>query len=412
MTRVIALAAFFALAAILAPVAASGARVEIPFYPMHSPTCAARSLQMVLSFYGYNYSVSLLLQLMGWDYGAFYMPQYHFGYGIGVYPVNAVITACRYLGFNVTVLRFSSFSKAIEELRSYLASGVPVILQLREHTIVATGINGSYILVNDPSGGIYSCKVVELASYLGLGKELGDHLEVLKRECRAGGKDLAIPLERLRDLWESWYGYFTAIVVKPSKPVTSLSSIDWGSVLERAAELERGSSYPYASGVYAWMEFARDLETYFTNVSSHSLELFWDAETMLEIASARRLDAASFLEGLAASSGCRVLANASWALERASDYFARARQLVLWAIAHRNHVDESRKAVLEAAKYVKLGAEMDAKAARLLDEASTCFRNRAGGSSLGLLGYELIATCLAIAAAAIALALLAKRLRI
>ena len=65
MRRFLVLTILIVIASIsLIPAASAEHHVEVPFYPMHSPTCAARSLQTALSFYGYNYSISLPLQLM------------------------------------------------------------------------------------------------------------------------------------------------------------------------------------------------------------------------------------------------------------------------------------------------------------------------------------------------------------
>ena len=209
--------------------------VSVPFYPMHSAVCAARSLQMVLSFYGYNYSISLLLQLMGWDYGAFYMPQYHFGYGLGEAPVQAIVEACKRLGFNATVITVESFSKAISTLRHYLSQGIPVILQWRGHTVVATGITGSSVLINDPGGGIYVCRLLEDAEFVNATNALSPYTKYLELECRYGGKNVEMPLNALREVWRSWSGTYTMIVVKPLHPVTDPSRIDWARVIEEAA---------------------------------------------------------------------------------------------------------------------------------------------------------------------------------
>jgi len=348
--------------------------VSVPFYPMHSAVCAARSLQMVLSFYGYNYSISLLLQLMGWDYGAFYMPQYHFGYGLGEAPVQAIVEACKRLGFNATVITVESFSKAISALRHYLSQGIPVILQWRGHTVVATGITGSSVLINDPGGGIYVCRLLEDAEFVNAANALSPYTKYLELECRYGGKNVEMPLNALREVWRSWSGTYTMIVVRPLHPVTGPSRIDWARVIEEAARLEMGTAMPYPMGVAAWNALAHDLRTYFINVSKHYVELFLVTETMLSIAEWRRLDASSFLEGLAATTGCRALVNASWVLQRAADYFGRAKTLLLWAIKHRES-PQARQVIEEAARYVVEGGHMDELAAKYLLEAATCLEH-------------------------------------
>jgi len=380
-----ALALTASLAMIASPAAthvplAGGALVNVPYYPMHSAICAVKSLQMVLSYYGHNYSESLLLQLSGWDYGAYYLPSYHFGYGIGSYPVEAVARAAKLLGFSVRYVDTSNFSRALEVVVKALRNSTPVIIQLSHHTIVAVGYEGGDVLVNDPSGGPYSWSVLEDLRAVNLSASLGRQSQSLLRylaeiSVRKGfGSRVPLTPKELREEWRSWWGTYQALIIKPVKPVEALNLSTWAEVLRHDGELELGTTATRGwgcEGVKAWELLAKDLRTYFPSVvRDEPAELYWVKSAMLDIAASRRLDASAFLAGLASALRSRNLTLASWWLERASDEFSYASTLIDEAIAHRSNATLAKELLLRASNHVLRGGEYDRLAGEYMIKAA------------------------------------------
>jgi len=374
------IAALVVLTSLVPQVVTSGAGVEgVPYYPMHSAICAIKSLQMVLSYYGYNYSESLLLQLSGWDYGAFYLPNQHVGFGIGLYPVTAMFRASNLLGFDMSYLSKSDFNDALNYVINALRNSTPVIIQLREHTVVAAGYTKDSLIINDPSGGPYSWSSLEDFEVLNISKHLSrDFIKYYKLiSSRVGfGGYVRINYGVLRELWRSWWGTYQLIIIKPRKPREFINLSLWAEVLRYDGELELGitgggGGGTYLSGVRAWRALAEDLALYFPSVvREYPANLYWIKSCMLDIATARRLDASSFLSSLANTIKSRNLSLASWYLERASDEFSYASVLVAQAIKYRSNSSLVKELLTRASKHVLKAAKYEELAGKYLIMAS------------------------------------------
>ncbi len=191
----------------------------VPFYPMHSAICAISSLEMVLSFYGYNYTSSLLLQLSLWDYGFWYMKEYHFGFAGGIGPIDAMARAARLLGFNITIYNYTRFEDAVEKLREILGRGHPAIIQLAAHTVVGVGVDPErkLIYIHDPSGGICSWRAVVELRALGLEEQASRLYQALLNMSRPPrfGAYYAVPFDVMKMIWRMWDGRYVVIEVTP-----------------------------------------------------------------------------------------------------------------------------------------------------------------------------------------------------
>jgi len=332
---------------------------NIPYYPMHHPTCAITALQMIFSYYGYNYSHTLLMVISGWGFGIYYSSKYRFGFGCSPYPVLAVIFTAKQLGFNATYRTFSDFNNALTWVKENLRRDDPVFLEIKGHSVVAVGFDDGEgaLYVHDPSGGMSSW------GFLSEGRALGLNVswyveEITKRE--GFGAFVKVPYERMKELWR-WYRGYEAVLIKPVNPVTDLTKIKWVDIFDRVVtNTLYGLEYPEDEGINAWLKLANDLRG---NYSRDYLIIVKDY--ILGIAWRNRDDVASFFTGLSTVLNISELRGVSWYFRMAASEYGLAYSLLGYAILHYNDTDVSNY-VIRAAKYIEEGAQYEKKAAELL----------------------------------------------
>ncbi len=152
------------------------------------------------------------------------------------------------------------------------------------------------------------------------------------------------------------------------KPKKELTSLDWAKLLREAAEVTLCPDWE-ACGVSAIQALAIDLASYYAENAS-PIDIYDTKARLPDIAQARRLDAASFLTGLAAALGVEELHEAAWLFERAADMYGYTSTLMMQAIdCYANKT--CRKTLLkQAAAYLYKAAQLERKAAEKLLEAS------------------------------------------
>ncbi|RLG88152.1 MAG: hypothetical protein DRO18_01975 [Thermoprotei archaeon] len=340
---------------------------NVPYYPMHHATCAITALQMILSYYGYNYSHTLLMVISGWDFGIYYSSKYRFGFGCSPYPVLAVIFTAKQLGFNATYKTFSDFNEALSWVKENLRRGDPVFLEIKGHSVVAVGFDDEEgaLYIHDPSGGISSWEF--LAEGFALGLNVSRYVEEITR--REGfGAFVKVPYDKMRELWR-WYRGYEAVLIKPVNPVTDLTKIKWADIFDRiVTNTLHGLEFPEEEGVNAWLKLVNDLRG---NYSRDYLIVVRDF--ILGIAWRNRDDAASFFTGLSTALNIPELRGVSWYFRMTASEYGLAYSLLGYVILHYNDTDISNY-VIRAANHIEKGIQYEKKAAELLSKVSKVLR--------------------------------------